>query len=136
MPRGGKRENTGIKPWVEDSHKVELFIEAIKRGHSKASAGNLCGISGSAVSQAFKRGEEEFDKDIDSAYSRMYGLYLVAKEEMTDKAISAIRQVIDWNNWQASAWWLERTDPDRFALKRDNTNLSDVAITIKNDVKD
>ena len=130
------KSQVGKKPFVEDETKVTAFIEAIKKGHSKASACALCGVSSSAMAQAFKRGEDEFEKDVDTAYSRFYGRYLVAKEEMTDKAISAIRQVIEWNNWQASAWWLERNDPDRFALKRDNSSLSDINITINNDVKE
>ena len=50
---------------------------------------------------------------------------LEAESKGEERAILSIFKAME-NQWQAGAWWLERTKPDKYALKTKNEHVVDV----------
>lgn len=91
---------------------AEKIANLVAEGHTYKEAYQLAGLSQSAFfkymdkhrefKQLIKKAVEERDRVIEA------------------EAVKCILNAIQKGTWQAAAWWLERTNPEKYALKRDN----------------
>lgn len=65
-----------------------------------------------------KRGEEDFDAEADTLYSKLYVSLQAARAESAQRYLGYIRDAGERGQWQAAAWLLERMFAEQFAKIR------------------
>jgi len=100
--KGGK---TG-RPYAITKEKEEQIIALLSDGMSQSKVCRYVGISEETMIQ-YKKKFPEFVERIEKA-----------KEETTKLAHKSIK-VGMVKDWKAGAWWLERTEPERFKEKKE-----------------
>lgn len=100
---------------------ADLIVELLSRGLYVEDAAAYCKISRTAVFDAIARGEEFADtprSEIPES-ERLWADFAVevgkARAEAVEIALSTIRNAAISGQWQAAAWFLERTRPGRYA---------------------
>ncbi len=88
---------------------VSKIIELIEEGYGQIDSAKQAGISPATLFQ-WKLDHPDFSEAIKRAEQ-------VAKTIHTDLALKAIYRALDGNQWQAAAWFLERTSPEEYAKK-------------------
>jgi hypothetical protein len=111
-PRGdGKR--VGRKTLLTDD-KLETIVDLLRRGNYLSSAAKYAGLSPYTLNEWKNKGralmdsEKELD-DTEQLYVRFYQEVEKARAEAEIRAVEVIRSAMP-NNWQAAAWYLERTN--------------------------
>lgn len=101
--------------------RSDAIVEALRRGLYVEDAAALVGIHRSTAFDWLARGEEWLaveDEKIPDA-ERPYADFAVAVEtarsEAVEVALGSIRRAADEGQWQAAAWFLERTRPGRYS---------------------
>jgi len=90
---------------------TEIIVQNIEKGNSYETASQAVGICRDTIYDWInrgKKGEEPFLHFLQSIKKAR------AKAEM--RHVEVIEKAMD-KNWQASAWWLERTNRDQWGIK-------------------
>jgi hypothetical protein len=109
----------------------EAIITALRNGHYMDDAANLVGISEHTAYNWIARGRkasEETEQGIEPAaeelkYLRFFQSVKAARSEAIDRNLTVIRTAAQDGSWQASAWYLERTNPQKWG-RRDTVALT------------
>ena len=120
--KGGDGGRTGRKPILDaNPEKIERLINYLILGMYVTVACDLVGISRSSyfswIQQAneIEKSDDEVDPD-----DQIYLDFLDSvKKARADAEAVHVRNVRDAGetSWQASAWWLERSAPDRWGRR-------------------
>lgn len=104
---------------------VMMLLQASANGLKPHDACLAAGISTSTLNRWMKRAEEEPD----SAYA---ALAQAIKEARAKGKLWHLQNIQRHAlaEWTASAWTLERTDPEQFALRKDNSDTPKVVVQI------
>lgn len=101
-----KNKNPGGRPHVVTAKKEETLIQLMSDGMSQVKAASYVGIDEKTIINHKKR-HPKFVERLEKA-----------KEETTRLAHKSIK-VGMLKDWRAGAWWLERTEPERFKEKKE-----------------
>ena len=93
------------------------IVEGIKGLKGRVGSSKIAGISFDTFNEWMKK-KPEFSAIIKKAE-------LEAESTGEERAILSIFKAME-NQWQAGAWWLERTKSDKYALKTKNEHVVDV----------
>jgi len=91
----------------------EKLLDAIRNSATLRDAWEYVGIS-HATYYYWKETKPEFAESLKKAIK-------VGESNLENYAVSCIQRAME-KSWQAAAWWLERTKPDKYG-KRDNFNI-------------
>lgn len=119
-------EKRGSKPRIFDPERQKRLLDALRAGNYQETAIVYAGLSRARFFAAMARGRAERDRldeggepsaDPDEAlYVEFVNEVERARAEAEIRAISNIR-LAGAKNWQAEAWFLERTNPQRFGRR-------------------
>jgi len=119
----------------------EAIIEALRNGHYMDDAANLVGITDRTAYNWIARGrkaEEQQEQGIEPAaeelkYVRFFHAIKAARAEAIDRNLSVIRTAAQDGSWQASAWYLERTNPQKWGRRETVTvgGLEGAQVTVE-----
>ena len=120
--KGGEGGRTGRKLILDaDPEKVERLINYLVLGMYVTIACDLVGISRASYYSWIQRANEiEESDDEPTAADVLFVDFLDAtKKARADAEALHLRNVRDAGatSWQASAWWLERSAPDRWGRR-------------------
>ena len=97
------------------------LLEKLRSGVDLPHAAAACGVTERTVLRWVERGKEALHNEDEIAiedlpYAR---LVLAIREEIANQQVAALEQMQEHGQtqWQATAWWLERTDPDQFGRR-------------------
>ncbi len=110
---------------LADADIIETVLSAVRKGLNQTAACEAAGIDPATFRRWLRRADEEPE----SAYARF-------AQEL--KQVRRLGQLAHLDNiaehsktwWQASAWTLERTDPEQFALRKDDAAVPRVVVNI------
>lgn len=113
--------------------KIELIAEAVSAGLTWGRAAQACGVS----DRTLRRWRQDGVTRPGTIYAKLVERLEVAEAEFERTHLRRIAAAAEKGTWQAAAWLLERTMPNRYALiKRVETgppgsfdNLSDEELT-------
>lgn len=106
-----KRTMAG-RPSGLDDLTAERIRQAVRKGATWAMAAQVAGIGRSTLMEWKARG-----KTGEQPYADFLDRLKRAQAERAEEALEKIQSAAG-TSWQAAAWFLERTYPDRFALRR------------------
>lgn len=104
---GKMRSPRGRPDLREDKNLIEKLKGALLAGNSKADAAVLCGIHKDTLRKWFREGEAS---DEGTLAHEVYMILEKAAAQARHSCLMSIRKA-GATNWQASAWFLERTQP-------------------------
>lgn len=116
--------SSGRRPPSVEDEVVRRLIAALAAGHYMERAIRLAGVNRNTVYGWLATGKEERARQeqglIPTKRGTAYLLILEtverAKEQAAGRALRAITEAFD-QNWQAAAWYLERTDPANYGRR-------------------
>lgn len=111
--KGGKNG----RPYAITKEKEEILINLLSDGMSQAKACQCVGISEETIIQHKKR-FPEFTERLEKS--------MLETHKLAHKSV----RVGMLKDWRAGAWWLERTEPERFK-ERKNIDYGDKPILIE-----
>lgn len=148
-PKGGrKRRPPGPRPKIEQTVTVkgkrgkitrgDAIVYLLGRGLYVEDAAAIVGVARSTAFDWIARGEEWIDTEIEKVpeAEKVYREFSVAVEkarsEAREIALDSIRAAAREGQWQAAAWYLERTAPNRYARveRREITGADGGPITL------
>lgn len=94
------------RPYAVTKEKEEIFINLLTDGMTQAKACKYIGVSEETIIQHKKR-FPEFPERLEKA--------MLETHKLAHKSI----KVGMMKDWKAGAWWLERTEPERFKEKKE-----------------
>lgn len=111
--------------------RKELIIKAVQAGNYFQTACEFADVDPATAHGWIRRGE---GRDPDREPSEPYISF--ARDVCQARALAEMHKVAIISaaareHWQAAAWWLERTNPDRFALR----NRSTVQVDVKGEIE-
>jgi len=113
----GGNENSGRKPKIAvDEDLIDDICSVIKAGNYIKTACEYAGIDESTFYRYMKLGEQDVKDEKDSVYSEFYKSVKKARSTAEVRNVAVINKASK-ESWQASAWWLERSFPDRWGRK-------------------
>jgi transposase len=98
---------TKLTPEIQDK-----IIDAIQAGNYQDAAARYAGIDPATYYRWMSKGE-----DPDSPYSEFREAIERAKAAAEVESVAIIKLAARDGTWQAAAWWLERTRPQKFGRK-------------------
>lgn len=123
-------ENSGRKPKIEiDDELIEDIAQVIRAGNFIKTACEYVGIDESTYYRYMKLGKQDAEDGKETIYSKFYNTLKKARATAETRNVAVINQASN-DSWQASAWWLERSFPDRWGKR----NLS-VDANVTGDLK-
>lgn len=108
------------KPFALNDIVQKKICNALENGNSIANSARLAGLDPRTVERYLAKGragDERFVPFLDAVE--------LARAKAEDDALSTIKVAAREGTWQAEAWWLERTRPKRYALKKVDTKQVD-----------
>jgi hypothetical protein len=93
----------------------DLIIRAIQSGNWLETASAYAGVDASTVRRWMAKGDAE---DAEEPYRSFCAAVKKARAEAEIRAVALIQKAAQDGTWQASAWYLERSHPDRWGRKR------------------
>jgi hypothetical protein len=90
------------------------IVQALTAGNYLDTAAAYAGVSRVTVWRWMQRGEEEADNP-DSIYSNFRNAVESARAQAEVRSVALISRAADDGTWQAAAWFLERSYPNRWA---------------------
>ena|ERR1043165_6727981 len=101
----------GRKAIISDQTKVAQFLQALRVGAPVRLACSHVGWGESTVWAAIAKGEAD-------GAPKMYREFSDAVKEARDRAeLRALTVIANDSSWQSKAWYLERTQPDRYGRR-------------------
>ena len=98
-----------------NSELTKNICENIKNGIPFKYACKLCGISKSTFYNWYNKGK----KADEGIFKEFYDEVENAKAEAVKYNVDIIRNAAENGYWRAAAWWLERTCPEEFGVKKE-----------------
>lgn len=83
------------------------ICEALRAGHSHATAAKLAGLNPTTLSQWLSKGDTDDDTEQTRPYIAFRCAVLLAESEAEDTSIRSVRNA-GAKDWKAHAWWLSR----------------------------
>lgn len=118
-------ENSGRKPLLERQPEImENILKVIRAGNYIKTACEYCGIDETTFYRYWNVGKEEIERGVtedESVYVKFYKSVKKARAEAEVRNVSTINKASE-KNWQASAWWLERSFPERYGRQTIDIN--------------
>lgn len=109
---GGATGKAASRPTKLNAATRDAIVEYVTAGMPKGIAAEAAGIGKSTFFDWIKRGEAEPDSDFSDFSDAIKKAYAEAAVRNL-----AIIQLAAKTNWQAAAWYLERTRPDEFGRR-------------------
>lgn len=130
--------NSGRRPPNVNDEQVRRLIAALAAGHYMERAIKLAGVNRNTVYGWLATGRAERERQDQgliptkrgTAYMEILETVERAKEQAAARAMRAISDAFD-KNWQAAAWYLERTDPENYARRTVITGADEGPIHIQ-----
>lgn len=97
------------------------IVANIENGNYIAVAAQSAGINKSTHSRWMSKGRNDIDRGEDTIYSQYFEAVTTARAKAEVQNVFVIKSATH-DTWQAAAWWLERTFPDRWG-RRDRMSL-------------
>ena len=117
-------ENSGRKPKIEvDDELIEDIAQAVRAGNFIKTACEYVGIDESTYYRYMKLGKQDVEDNKDTIYSKFYKTLKKARATAETRNVAVINQASE-ESWQASAWWLERSFPDRWGKRKMDVNAN------------
>jgi hypothetical protein len=122
-------------PKIADPAVYKTIIDLIEEGNYITTVANYAGIAPATLYTYLERGKNGYD-------TLYHQFYLDVQKAWASAEVNTLRKLREHENadWRVSAWRLERTYPERYALKtitRTEVNISgEVQHKIKNDFAD
>jgi hypothetical protein len=91
------------------------IVQAIQSGNWLETASAYAGVDASTVRRWMAKGEGE---DAEEPYRAFCAAIKQARAQAEIRAVALIQKAAQDGTWQASAWYLERSHPDRWGRKR------------------
>jgi len=105
----------GRKAIISDQVKVQQFLGALRVGATVRLACTHVGWSEGAVYEAIQRGEGTHPT---RPQTKAHAEFAEAVKEARDRAeLRALTVIANDPSWQSKAWYLERTQPDRYGRR-------------------
>lgn len=127
VPVEKAKKTRGRKPKLTED-RFKLIINLISQGNFVDTAVRAAGISDTSYYAWLDRGRKQPNS--------IYGEFLEAVEVATAKAeVVILKRVMDASKegaWQAAAWYLERTRPEKFGRKNLGEGSQAPRITVNN----
>jgi hypothetical protein len=108
------------------------IVEAVRGGNYQETAANAAGIGATTYYRWLHAGKEMFEHDTgpDHPLRLFYEEVTQALGDAEERCIRVIFAAMP-TSWQAAAWWLERTRPDKFALRSQVRHEGTVSIGLE-----
>jgi transposase len=122
------QNKTGRKVADIKSERVQTLINALKSGAYIQTACTYSGVGESTVYRWLERGRKENDRlendekpnPDETPYLELWESIEKARAEATLRNLQVIQTSAQNGNWQASAWFLERTMPAQYGRRAYN----------------
>jgi transposase len=108
------KPKTGRPSKLTDDVQTKI-LQAIQAGNWLETASAYAGVDASTVRRWMAKGESE---DAEEPYRAFCALVKQARAQAEIRAVALIQKAAQDGTWQASAWYLERSHPDRWGRKR------------------
>jgi len=92
---------------------TEIIVQFIEKGNTYETAAQAVGICRQTLHNWMKRGEKE-----EPDFLRFLQDIKKAKAKAETKHIEIIEKAMD-KNWQAAAWWLERSNKEQWGMRQE-----------------
>jgi hypothetical protein len=112
-----------------DKYRTEDLVKLLGAGNYVEQACEAVGINKTTYYDWMKRGKDHDDAGKKSKYAEFYNAVKRAQAEAECRNVAIIQKAAQ-TQWQAAAWWLERTKPDRFGRQLKNEHSGSVEIKI------
>ena len=100
-----------------DNDHIEELLANIRSGMAKKIACTAAGISTSTYYAWVKQGKEDEKQGIDSLQRQLHEALLLQAEALSELEYLKIIKAAKRKNWHASAWYLERSRPERYGRR-------------------
>jgi hypothetical protein len=108
------------------SEKVKSLLTAIRSGTDLDTSCHFAGLSINDVYKWLERGKIEAEsissgnppKDEQADFYEFWTEMAKSRANAIVRNVSSIQKAAQDGQWQAAAWWLERTAPDQYAKKQ------------------
>ena len=112
---------------IRDKEFVKNFCELIELGRTIHGASKALGASATRIKEAYERGQEEVESDIETTYeAEFYIAVQEADHKFQRKNIILLENAAkEPKNWKAAAWLLEHCRPDTYGEHKDKDNDGD-----------
>ena len=119
-----KRQNGPLPPSLKDA-KVKALIDALKAGTYVTTACTYAGIGRKTFYQWMDRGRTEAESrdngnppdPKEQNYFEIWEAVEAARAAAEVRNIGLIQRAATGGTWQAAAWWLERSFPERYGRR-------------------
>jgi hypothetical protein len=112
---------------IADPDVITAIFEAIAAGLKDSAACQAAGIDPTTFQRWVKRAEAEPD----SAYAAFAAELKVLRQQRKVRILKRLEKASESPQyWTAGAWLLERTEPEEFALRKDDSNSPKVIVQI------
>lgn len=106
-----------------DKKALEKLVLAVRSGTNLETSAHYAGLSVATVYKNLERGKAEAQriengekpKPDEAEYLKLWQDLTSARAEAVVRNVTVIQQAAQNGNWQASAWWLERTEPNTYS---------------------
>ena len=99
----------------------DCVVQNIENGNYVNVAAQCAGIDRSTHTRWMGKGRADTNNGQDTIYSAYFQAVTTARAKAEATNVFVIKEATH-NTWQAAAWWLERTFPDRWG-RRDRTSI-------------
>ena len=115
----------GRPPKVLDADRVNRLVAALRMGAYMDAAARHAGIGESTLYRWLDRGRAEATRvedgadpsDDETPYRELWESVEKARAEAEVRHVGIIATAAQNGTWQAAAWWLERTRPQKFGRR-------------------
>jgi hypothetical protein len=112
---------------IADPTVIQTIFEAIAAGLKDSAACQAAGIDPTTFHRWAKRAEAEPD----SAYASFAAELKTLRQQRKVRILKRLEKASEKEQyWTAGAWLLERTEPEEFALRKDDSNSPKVIVQI------
>jgi hypothetical protein len=123
----------GHRPLKCTAETRKRIVDAVRNGNYQETAAHAAGIGSTTYHRWLAEGREisENDSKPDNHPLRLFFEEVTqAKADAEERCIKVIFDAMP-TSWQAAAWWLERTRPDKYALKSQVRHEGTVSIGLE-----
>jgi hypothetical protein len=109
-----------------DELKIKVLIDALKGGADINTASQFAGLNYSTVFMWIERGQRENQRieaglgsnEEETEFLDLWQRMRKARAEAIVRNITQVQKAGQQGDWKAAAWWLERTLPEQYAIRR------------------
>lgn len=100
----------------------ECIVQNIENGNYISVAAQCAGINKTTHNRWMEKGRNAIERgDYENEFAQYFEAVTTARAKAEGTNVFVIKQATH-DNWQAAAWWLERTFPERWG-RRDRTQI-------------